>query len=340
MNVYHSRKLFVIILAVTAALWFRQDCFAQQGNLKEDYDKLKKEYDALAADRDNILAQSKNMLQYKTKYAEMELSYKTKITDLENAIKQLESDKEQIKKELDALTEKSQMATKQSEEEINNLKQDSIDLKAGQEQLTREKQALSESIEKFKIEYKMLPQIKKELNEAKNDNKNILKKAEQTEAKFKQMEAQILDKNAQVEVYRRQTIDLKKKYEDAMVKNRLLEKKSQVLPAKFAEIARENKVLIKETALMHYNLGVFYTKNKEYSRAVAEFEKAIELNPDDPYALYNLGYIYAEYSVNRPKAIQYFRKFLSLAKHDDKDTDWVKKYILTWQTWEGKKPMD
>jgi tetratricopeptide (TPR) repeat protein len=91
---------------------------------------------------------------------------------------------------------------------------------------------------------------------------------------------------------------------------------------------------------MHYNLGVFYTKNKEYPRAIAEFEKSIELNPEDPYAHFNLGYIYAEYLVDRPKAIVNFRKYLSLLKTDDKDADWVKKYILTWQTWEGKKPIE
>jgi len=43
--------------------------------------------------------------------------------------------------------------------------------------------------------------------------------------------------------------------------------------------------------------------------------------------------------VDRPKAIENFRKFLGLVKTDDKDVDWVKKYILTWQTWEGKKPL-
>jgi len=156
----------------------------------------------------------------------------------------------------------------------------------------------------------------------------------------KRLESERLDREAQVEVYRKQIIDFKKKYEQAMVKNRLLEKKAEQLPVKFAEMARENKVLLKETALMHYNLGVFYTKNKEFARSIAEFEKAIELNPDDPYAHYNLGYIYAEYLVNRQKAIANFRKYLDLLKTDDKDSDWVKKYIITWQNWEGKKPME
>ena len=90
---------------------------------------------------------------------------------------------------------------------------------------------------------------------------------------------------------------------------------------------------------MHYNLGVFYTQHKEYKRAIAEFEKAIELNPDDPYAHFNLGYIYAEYLVDRSKAVEHFRHYLRLADKSDKDIDWVKKYILTWQAWEGKTPL-
>jgi len=91
---------------------------------------------------------------------------------------------------------------------------------------------------------------------------------------------------------------------------------------------------------MHYNLGVFYSKQKEYSRAVSEFEEAVKLRPDDAYSHFNLGYIYAEYLVNRPKAIEHFRHYLRLAKKDDKDLDWVKKYILTWQAWAGKEPME
>jgi tetratricopeptide (TPR) repeat protein len=91
---------------------------------------------------------------------------------------------------------------------------------------------------------------------------------------------------------------------------------------------------------MHYNLGVFYSQNKEFDRATAEFEKAIEVNPDDASSYFNLGYIYAEHLQNRPKAVANFRQFLKLAKRDDKDADWAKRYILTWQTWEGKTPIN
>jgi tetratricopeptide (TPR) repeat protein len=171
------------------------------------------------------------------------------------------------------------------------------------------------------------------------EKKEALRNYNQLKEKFKTLEEERLDKDAQIEINRRQIKEFQKQAEEAMIKNRELEKRAQEIPARFAEMARENKVLIKETALMHYNLGVFYTKNKEYSRATAEFEKATELNPEDPYAHYNLGYIYAEYLVDRSKSIEHFRKFLSLCKTDDKDVDWVRKYILTWQTWGGKKPI-
>jgi len=150
-----------------------------------------------------------------------------------------------------------------------------------------------------------------------------------------------LNKSSQeIKEWSEKTNKLNGAYAEAVKKNNAFEQKVMETPKRFAEIARQNKTLIKETANMHYNLGVFYTKNKEYSRALAEFEKAVELTPDDAYAHFNLGYIYAEYVVNRYKAIDHFRRFLSLSKSDDKDIDWVRKYILTWEAYEGKKPLD
>ncbi|HOU36109.1 MAG TPA: tetratricopeptide repeat protein, partial [Candidatus Omnitrophota bacterium] len=206
--------------------------------------------------------------------------------------------------------------------------------------ITRERDELKRTLDKMTLDYKIVPETQRENARLRDDLAAAQRNLKNLQIKSKRLEDQALNDSAQMEVYRRQIKEFKKRYELAMAKNRSLEKKIEQVPARFAEIARENKVLIKETALMHYNLGVFYTKNKEYSRAIAEFEKTVELNPNDAAAQYNLGFIYAEYLVNRPKALEHFRKFLSLVKSDDKDVDWVKKYILTWQTWEGKKPID
>lgn len=286
-----------------------------------DYGKLKKQYEALLVDRDNLLSQTRNLLHYKDKCLKLEMT-----------IKELQAEDEKL--------------TRQIQEKISQVQilQEKVeDLEEARIPLLEERDSVKNSLDKLKIEYRILPETRKEIARLRKENTKLLKDFKKLDKKleqrFKLLEGKKLDAEAEAEIYRRQLNDFKKKYKEALNKNRRLEKEVGRIPKRFVELARENKVLIKQTALMHYNLGVFYTENKQYSRAVAEFEKAIELNPDDPYVHYNLGYIYAEYLVNRSKAIECFRHFLRLAKSNDKDVDWVKKYILTWQTWEGKKPI-
>ncbi|MDD5347102.1 MAG: hypothetical protein PHT59_00655, partial [Candidatus Omnitrophica bacterium] len=273
-------------------------------------DKLKKEYNAVTVDRDNLLIQLK---------AQGEM--RSRAVQAEEEANKLKAEKIKLQDEL-----------QKYRDGASALELKAGDLETATGQLVKENESLKKSIEKMTFEYKMVPETKKEIARVKGENNSLQRNVQQLETKTKVLTQQKINDDAQMEVYRMQIKDLKKRYEQAIAKNRVLEKKSQALPQRFAEIARENKTLIKETALMHYNLGVFYTKNKEYTRAVAEFEKSGELNPDDPAVFYNLGYIHAEYLVDRPRSIEYFRKYLSLVKTGDKDMDWVKKYIVTWQT--------
>jgi len=290
--------------------------FAQTDS--RDYDKLKKEYDAILADRNNLILQSKFLGEYKNKFSEVEVLAK-------------KAQEEKARLQQDILARDSQLV---------DLKQKMSDLETANSQLVKDNEGIKKSLEKMTFEYKIVPETRKELTAVKSQNNSFQRSLKQMEANISKLQEGKLNNEAQLEIYRMQIKELKTRYEKALDRNRVLEKKAEQIPRRFAEISRQNKTLLKETALMHYNLGVFYSKNKEYVRAVAEFEKSVELNPDDTASYYNLGYICAEYLVNRPRAIEYFRKFLSLVKTEDKDVDWVKKYILTWQTWEGKKPMD
>jgi tetratricopeptide (TPR) repeat protein len=84
-------------------------------------------------------------------------------------------------------------------------------------------------------------------------------------------------------------------------------------------------------------LRVFYSQKQEYEEPIAEFNKVLELNPNDAASHYNLGLIYAEYLNNKPKAILHFKRYLNVANKTDKDIERAKKYILTWETWEEDK---
>lgn len=314
----HTTGSVVVCCMVAALSVMSARPAAGQEDYKAKYDQLKRDYDNVSADRANIIQQVKTLVEANAKCQSAEAEINKATLAQEAAAAEARKYREQTA----MLTDK-----------VNNLET----ANAG---LIKERDQLKRDLDKMTLDYKVVPETQRENARLRSDLSAAQRDLKNLQIRAKRMEDQQLNDAAQMEIYRRQIKEFKKRYELAMAKNRSLEKKIEQVPARFAEIARENKVLIKETALMHYNLGVFYTKNKEYSRAIAEFEKTIELNPNDAAAQYNLGFIYAEYLVNRPKALEHFRKFLSLVKSDDKDVDWVKKYILTWQTWEGKKPID
>jgi tetratricopeptide (TPR) repeat protein len=311
-----SYIIFSCVAAVSLVIGVRPS-YGQE-DYKAKYEQVKRDYDAVSADRSNILLQVKGLVDSNAKCQSAEQEIKKAVDTKETALKDAKKANEQA----------AMLADKISALEAANLL------------LVKERDELKRALDKMTLDYKVVPETQRENVRLRNELSGAQRELKNLQIKAKRLEEQQMNDSAQIEISRRQIKEFKKRYEMAMAKNRSLEKKLEQIPAKFAEIARENKVLIKETALMHYNLGVFYTKNKEYSRAIAEFEKDLELNPDDGAAHYNLGFIYAEYLTNRPKALEHFRKFLSLVKSEDKDVDWVKKYILTWQTWEGKKPID
>ncbi len=304
-------------VVVFAAIFFSFVCCAYAQQAAGDYEKLKKEHEMLKADYDNAVEQVKIFKQYKNK-----------ARDMEDAIRQFDLVKEQLMKEKgEALNQVAELR-----ERIKGL--DQTILKLG-----GEKDEFKKSFEKATVNNIIGEESKKKIEERKQETQELVKKAEDLQARITLMENASLKEQAQAEFYKRQLSEVKDKYEEAKKQNKALERKLEDIPKKFTELARENKVLIKRTSAMHYNLGVFYTQNKEFERAVAEFEKAVELNPEDSASHFNLGYIYAEHLLNRPRAVTHFKQFLKLAKKDDKDVDWARRYILTWQTWEGNVPI-
>lgn len=292
--------------------------------LGSKYDKLQKDYQAVSVDRDNLLTQAKNLLADKNKVSGLELEL------------------EKIKEENVALKEKGKKLIQQNLNANNKL----MGFITAQRQAIYERNQLEDALAKER-DSGAIRRMEKEKTELKKENNELAGNFKQAQAEinrlndsFSKSKTGWQKSNKEIIQLRDKLNKLNKKYADAVKKNKILEQKIIVMPKKFVEIARQNKALIRQTSNMHYNLGVFYMKGKEYSRAAAEFEKAVELTPDDAYSHFNLGYIYAEYLLNRPKAIEHFRQFLRLAKSDDKDVDWVKRYILTWEAYDGKNPME
>ncbi len=295
----------------------------EEKELRDRMTNLLKEYDAMKDDRNDLLLQTKNLLAAKTKAKEIEAS----ASQVQAEKERLEAEKVELRNQIEKL---------RSDFERYQAMYD--ELQGSQEGVVRENVRLGEELEKAKAEAasKRVSVLEKE-NTAMRKQLVELQSLRQGETKLK---SQIYKFKTDLENLQKVFTELNKNYSLAVEKNRAMEGEVKRMPQKFAEISRQNKALIKETAQMHYNLGVFYSRNKEYERALAEFEKAVDIDPYDAYSYFNLGYIYAEYLVDRKKAIEYFRHYLTLAKGDDKDVEWVRKYLVTWETFDGKKVLD
>lgn len=132
---------------------------------------------------------------------------------------------------------------------------------------------------------------------------------------------------------------LQERYTNILSENATLNFQLKKFPKDVTGLAQQHQRLIKETADMHYNLGVLFTENKQYGQAAGEFRKVIEVRPDDADAHYNLGVIYAEHLPDQAKAVEHFRRYLQLNPRAG-DANWVKKYIVSWQAWEAKERLE
>lgn len=286
----------------------------EENTLKDENLRLLKDNEAIKVDRENLMAQIKTLLPERTRVAEFGASL------------------EKANRDLAALTKE------KAELQDSNLSQKAaIDqLQAAQKGLIAKWDTLKTSCDKSEMMIKN-KDLNRKVGELQKDKNALQNNAKRKDSEFEQLRQQKIKVDSENTNLKSQLKETKQSLADAVQKNKKMWEAIQNTPKKMAELARQNKLLIAQTADMHYNLGIFYSKNKQYDRAAIEFEKVVEIDPNHAYAHFNLGYIYAEYLVNRQKASKHFRYYLGLAKSDDKDVDWVKKYLLTWEAYDGKQ---
>ena len=285
--------------------------------LKKKYDQLLIEKETVETDRDNILAQMREAAKKSTNYLQMKDAYE----DLLDEKKLLRDEKNRL------ILENSDYLTKVAilENEAEQLKED-----------LREARILtntSAQLDKIKeLEEKIAFSQK-----TKEDLVDIMKELERqinsSQDKEKNLAEALNDKDNEIQRLTIKLDSLESDYKNLNSDNSYLKNKVAKIPKEFASLARENKKLTRQTADMHYNLGVFYTQHKEYKRAILEFIKALDIRPDDASAHYNLGYVYAEHVIDQHKAVEHFKEYLRISKGKDKDADRAKKYILIWDTY-------
>ncbi len=115
-------------------------------------------------------------------------------------------------------------------------------------------------------------------------------------------------------------------------------KKEVDLTVKLNEAKQRLGDINKQTMKFHYNLALMYDKMGGYKEAIEEYEKALELTPDDSDIHYNLGIVYDDHIKDKEKAIFHYQRYLDLCP-DTSDARKVEGWIARAKTaleWEKK----
>jgi serine/threonine protein kinase/Tfp pilus assembly protein PilF len=71
---------------------------------------------------------------------------------------------------------------------------------------------------------------------------------------------------------------------------------------------------------VHYELGFYYDGNRMFDKAIEEYSRALELDPNYGFALNQVAYIYTD-TGNYEKAIEYFKKYAAVSPGDANPLD-------------------
>lgn len=328
---------FLIFTLVTAIGWTwpskktsgpspLEEITAKYSQLERDHGALQKKYDGLEADRNNILEQTKLLLQEKGKRADLEAAYK----QTEKLRKILETQAKRLHEQNGKLKLEKAASAKKFAEAMNSFRQ----LEVRQKALTAENENLKVTLKKGVENSPQYRKLNTETAQLQNENKRLtgdntlldgrLKKAYDTIKKVEERNAKFIQENKESA---KLITELRAEKEALTQSNEELTKQVQDAPKRFRDMANENQKMLKETAQMHYNLGVFFSKNRNFDRALKEFKRALDFNPDDPKVHYNLGYLYAEQFDHQEDAMFYFNRFLEIDPKS-KEANEVRSYLM------------
>ncbi len=302
------------------------------GQLEKKYEALLKEKEHIQRDRDNILEQIRILLKEKETYQNAKMSiekFKEENNALGEEIKAANVDNISLSREITKRKIEREKILTEKEEEVKLLQKSIASFKK-----QMDKGARSKILKKLKKEIASLKKEKKDLSRFLKQSERQIGNSKKREKKLNDL---LIDTESGLDKLQDEFAQLQEVYKALFLENKGLRKDLAEVPKKFAKMAYENQKLIKQTATLHYNTGVFYFLHKEYKLAIQEFIKALEVYPDDANTHYNLGFIYAENLVDKPKAIKHFKEYLRITKGLDEYADKAKQYILVWETYRGKE---
>jgi tetratricopeptide (TPR) repeat protein len=189
--------------------------------------------------------------------------------------------------------------------------------------------------------------LEKESEEQKRASLDYLKKQKESDDNLERLKTEIEKRIRKISELEEGLKEAKKKLVELEKENKRLtqigeftgnvqvKKQQEHITHLEADLSNARQRMQKQEALLHYNLGVSYMKEKYYDMAIDEYQKALELNPNDPDIHYNLAILYDDCSRNPKRAIVHYQKYLEL-RPEAADIDEVKGWIADLMIEEAK----
>jgi tetratricopeptide (TPR) repeat protein len=261
----------------------------------------------------------------------------------------LENEKENLKMHNDTLIKDKERTVQlyaELKEKIEKIKKQQQTLVKEVEDLTRynaslleDKKRYSEIFDDLNTQKKIAQEAKETLEEQRanllQEKKYLegqIKSFEETKQKIAQESRDVklqLDKmQADVEGYRQKALMAENKNKD-------LEAQLEKQKKEYRELSELSTKSLRDNTVLHYNLGVFYTRDGLHDRAVEEFNEALKASPGDPDTNFNLAIIYSEYLNDSAKAVEHFRRYLDTNPREA-DADKARKYLMLHEARTGR----
>ncbi len=303
--------------------------------VRAEHEELKKRYQELESDRDNVLKQTKVLLAEKSQWS----GAQEEIEELRKANQALVDQKDRLHQS----GQKAKVQLDKLASVFDRVKTAYQELQSAHRKLEAEntelRQTLTKTVE-HSPQYKELDKAFRDLRGESESQKQTISVLDDKLKKALERIQRIQDRDTkfskQIEALKTELKAASSARDSLTHVNADLNKAVDEGPRKFKDMAEENKRLRKETADMHYNMGVFFSQNNLFERAVKELERALEFDNASLRVHYNLGYLYSEKLGDHAKAMWHFQRFLELDPHG-RESESIRAYLLSRQAY-GDEP--
>jgi tetratricopeptide (TPR) repeat protein len=209
----------------------------------------------------------------------------------------------------EALAENSRIAAENADlkKKFSTLQNDSKVVTNLNAILRDENESLRRGQMEFESSLRKAEQLTTQVAGLEKQNKEQAATIQESVKKFDEVTAENTKLKSDADVVR-----LQKDIEDYKRKVKNIEAERDKAVSEMARALKQREDLIRDSAILHYNLGSIFFKQREYKKAIDEFRRSADLNPLLADAYYNLAIICDDYLADVNSAIIYYKKYLEL----------------------------